>query len=108
MEAIRIIPSRHYDKRRKEYNSLAFQNTGNPPGVSIIGKECILQPETRHADTSQPIMEASQGNLPYWRFPTEILPCACRIEQETSTSGDICHYNIRGLSDRSPGISFSK
>ena len=44
--------------------------------------------------------EESDNPTIFWPFPANILPPCHRLEQENSTTGDICHYNILGLSKR--------
>lgn len=36
----------------------------------------------------------------FWRFSTDILPDGFRLVQETTLTGDVCHYNIKGLTDK--------
>jgi hypothetical protein len=36
----------------------------------------------------------------FWEFEASILPSGCELEQETSESGDDCHYNIVKLSEK--------
>lgn len=42
----------------------------------------------------------SQPPIVYWRFESNILPDGHTLEAEVSTTGDECHYNIGGLTDR--------
>jgi hypothetical protein len=35
-----------------------------------------------------------------WIFEYSILPKGCNLKQNSSDTGDECHYNIRNLSDR--------
>jgi len=36
----------------------------------------------------------------YWEFDTAIFPNPHRLEQQTTPSGDVCHFNIHGLSNK--------
>ena len=35
----------------------------------------------------------------FWRIPVDQLPDHAELEQETTDSGDTCHFNICGMSD---------
>jgi hypothetical protein len=35
----------------------------------------------------------------FWVFEESILHAGYRIEQQTAPTGDLCHYNIQGISD---------
>jgi len=35
----------------------------------------------------------------FWTFNRNILPSHCKLAQRTSISGDVCHYEIRNLSN---------
>jgi hypothetical protein len=101
MDAIRLLHRRHYDYRRRRFTSVAFKNSGENPGISIIDCDCILNNSNSICSHIRKFYQRTAGEPPiYWRFNTELLPNKIELEQENSASGDECHYNIRGLSDR--------
>lgn len=109
MEAIRLLHRRHYDYRRRRFTSVAFKNTGEDPGISIIDYECILNTSNSICSHIREYYQRTAGEPPiYWRFNTEILPAEIELEQEDSLSGDKCHYNIKGLHDKEARKFFKK
>lgn len=109
MDAIRLLHRRHYDYRRKRFTSVAFKNTGENPGISIIDCGCILNSNGSICSHIREYYQKTAGEPPiYWRFNTEILPPDIELVQEDSPSGDRCHYNIRGLTDKNARKFFKK
>lgn len=109
MEGIRILNKRHYDRRLQRFTSLAFNNTGDNPGISIISRECILLAGRTICEHIRKYYGGTASEPPiFWCFTTEILPTGYRLEQEDSLSGDTCHYNIKGLSDKQAKKLFMK
>ena len=101
MELIRLLNAKHYDPQRGKFTSLAFKNsTGG--GVSVVCAECVSKadvPICDHIAAYYP--ERVTGKPPiFWKFAVGILPEGWAIEQQTSESGDVCHYNIVNVSDR--------
>ena len=100
MELIRLVPKQHFDRTKRRFNRLAFRNSSDGSGISVIASECIerLSPSIcwhiRYFYS-----EVSRGPAIFWRFAAEILPTGCRLEQQDSATGDVCHYNIVNLSD---------
>jgi hypothetical protein len=101
MKFIRILNAIHYDPRKQRFTSLAFKNsTGG--GISVIHQECIL------AQNRTPCQHIEQFYLPptssqpplFWEFDEAALPTGFTAEQQTTASGDVCHYNLLGISDK--------
>lgn len=101
MAYIRLLNfSLHYSKELGRFKSPAFENTGKPPGISVIDLDCANLASgnvCRHCARYY----ASVAGTPiiFWVIPDQIVEDGCNLEQETTESGDVCHYNIRGLSD---------
>ena len=102
MRLIRIINVVHYDHRKQRFASLAFKNsTGG--GISVISQECILEQGRtvcHHIKTFYPPPTSSEPAI-FWALEENSLPTGYRLEQQPSTSSDICHYNIEGVADKS-------
>jgi hypothetical protein len=101
MKFIRILNAVHYDARKQRFTSLAFKNsTGG--GISVIHYECILaqnQTACRHIEQFYPPPTSSQPPI-FWIFDETRLPADFTAKQQTTQSGDICHYNLLGVSDK--------
>lgn len=101
MKFIRILNAIHYDPRKQRFTSLAFKNsTGG--GISVIHHECVLaqkQTPCRHIEHYYPPPTSSQPPI-FWEFDEAALPAGFTAEQQTTESGDVCHYNLVGVSDK--------
>lgn len=101
MKFVRILNLRHYDPRKKRFVSLAFKNsTGG--GISVIQRECVTaQNHTvcQHIERFYPPPTSSQPPI-YWEFDEAELPMGFVAEQQTTDSGDVCHHNLLGISDK--------
>lgn len=101
MDFVRLLNTKHFDPKRGKFTSLAFKNsTGG--GASVISTHCVAQsgiPICSHIDAYYP--ERITGRPPiFWDFPASILPIGWDLQQQTSETGDVCHHNIIGVSDR--------
>lgn len=101
MAYIRLLNfSLHYSKELGRFKSPAFENTGKPPGISVIDLDCA---NLASGDACQHCARyyAAISGIPiiFWQIPNQVTEDGCQVEQETTESGDVCHYNIRGLSD---------
>lgn len=100
MELVRLLSHRHFDPRKARFNSLAFKNTGQEPGISVINSDCIRATGASICEHIKTYYSGLAGEPAiYWVFSSETLPDGHTLEQETSSTGDICHYNIRGVPD---------
>jgi len=95
MGYIRLIHSRHYDRRKGRFTSPAFSISQNG-GVSIISRECIDGSERTvcaHIRKYYPERITGEPSI-FWEFSDEILPDGHRIEATASDFGDECHNDI--------------
>ena len=102
MIIVRILNALHFDPRKQRFTSLAFKNsTGG--GISVIHKECIQQQGNSVCEHIEQFYPPPTSSIPaiYWEFAEEQLPIGYQLEQQTSASGDHCHYNIEAISDKS-------
>lgn len=101
MKFIRILNAIHYDPRKQRFTSLAFKNsTGG--GISVIHQECVLaqnRTPCQHITRYYPPPTSSQPPI-FWEFDEAALPAGFTAEQQTTESGDVCHYNLLGISDK--------
>ncbi len=101
MKFIRIVNAIHYDPRKQRFASLAFKNsTGG--GISVVHLECVLAQNhspCQHIEKFYPPPTSSHP-LIFWEFDEALLPASFTAEQQTTQSGDICHYNLLGISDK--------
>ena len=98
MGVVRLIHGKHFDHHRKEFKSLAFKpSTGG--GTSVLCEDCIEQGGRSHCCHIRVYYDDGIAGNPaiYWRVPAEAYAPPRRIEQETTDSGDDCHYNIVDL-----------
>ncbi|MEZ4866283.1 MAG: hypothetical protein R3C14_33510 [Caldilineaceae bacterium] len=68
----------------------------------MIHHECVFaqnQTPCRHIKRYYPPPTSSQP-LIFWVFEEAILPAGFIAEQQTTESGDVCHYNLLGVSDK--------
>jgi hypothetical protein len=100
MEIFIIINKIHYDKRRRRFQSLVFKNsTGG--GISVFKNCADISGKSicQYIKEYYPPPVSSEPPI-FWLFDENILPTGYRLIQETRQSGDICHYNIHGLSNK--------
>jgi len=101
MNFIRILNALHYDPRKQRFASLAFKNsTGG--GISVIHQECVFaqnQTPCQHIERYYPPPTSSRPAI-FWVFDEAVLPAGFTAEQQTTQSGDVCHYNLLGVSDK--------
>jgi hypothetical protein len=100
MEWIRLIHIDHFDVRRQRFTSLAFKNSSDVSGASIIGLACV---DERGVEVCEHIAEFYAGTASdpaiFWVFDDAILPPDNLITQQDSPSGDKCHYNLLDVPD---------
>jgi len=101
MAWIRILHVRNFDKRKGRFTSVAFRNSSGEGGVSVISQRCV---EERGVDICEHIDEyyADVASVPpvYWVVSGEEVPQAAHFVQEDSPSGDKCHHNMMGCTDK--------
>jgi hypothetical protein len=109
MEFIRIIHQHHYDPDKKRFTSLAFKPSSDGSGISVIAANCIVQKGARICEHIEKYYKSVSGIPPiFWSFDSKILPERCEFIQQTSESGDVCHYNLVGLSAKEAGYIFKQ
>ncbi len=100
MGFIRIIHPKHYDPDTSRFRSLAFKPSSDG-GISVISRECIEQTGSSVCAHIAKFYASVLGDPPiFWEIPKAVLPPNCQFIQDPSDTGDDCHYNLIGLSDR--------
>jgi hypothetical protein len=99
MEYFRVLHARHFDSRRREFKSLAFRNSSDGTGVSVIQRECIDQHGHSWCEHIRVHYRTVASDPPiFWCLKCSVLPHGHRLVNDDS-DGDECHYVIDGVSD---------
>ncbi len=93
------IHPRDFNEETGWFNSTSFKPSSDGSGISVFDCECA----TRISGTVCEHLAryySNQTQLPgvYWLLPLAALPSGCIAEQETSTTGDECHHNLKNWS----------
>ncbi len=100
MGFIRIIHPKHYDPDSNRFRSLAFKPSSDG-GISVISRECIEQTGSSICGHIAKFYASVLGDPPiFWEIPEAVLPPTGQFIQAPSDTGDDCHHNLVGLSDR--------
>ena len=103
MELARILHPWHYDRNRKRFQSTCFRNYGD--SISLIDIDCIRERVGESGVCpyiSEYYEKASGEPVVYWTLDQEYLEqrYGASFQSSVSTSGDPCHVDLRGLSNR--------
>src|SRR5438552_10216559 len=99
MEYIRLIHWRYWDRRKKNFQSLAFQNSSESKAVSVVDRECTERHEREICTRLNGFYAKYSPCFAIWIFDAELLPEGAKFTSEPSDSGDECHRNLRGLTN---------
>src|SRR4051794_40270187 len=101
MELVRFAHPQHFSPENGQYKDLAFTNSRKRGGISVIDKGCAVDASPNLCEhLTHYYDERTTGDPPvFFIFNEEELPSNYRLEQHTSASGDICHYNIQDVSN---------
>ena len=100
-EILRLMHPKRYVPRKRRYASIAFRNsTGG--GVSVVSSDCIAANDTHPCTHIRRYYSDDVcGDPPvFWRIPVSSLPAGVSLVQQTTESGDKCHHNIVGITDK--------
>ena len=106
---IRIIHHLKYIPKLGRFGSNVFANLKG--GISIVDLDCVRETGRSacgHVKKYYPSAIPSPKPPILWIFNSEILPSSCKVEREMSTTGDVCHYNIKELSNNQAKKVFSR
>lgn len=98
-EYVRLLHPRYYSKEKKRFESLAFRNFED--GVSLVDPICGGHTSGGLCTHLAQFYPDISGIPPvYWRIPISEFPAGVTFRNETSTSGDECHWVVEGISDQ--------
>jgi hypothetical protein len=98
MEYIRLLHPKNYDHELQRFNDLCFKKLDG--GVSVVHRECIEQ----GGGIVCTHLRVHYNNLPMeppvcFCFQDRDIPQGGTVHTIPSTTGDLCHREIRDLSD---------
>ena len=101
MEAVRFFTKHQWDNRLGRFSSVAFRNSSNNTGISVIDRKCAIDcNRTICAHILAYYSPPAEHPIIFWSFDKSLLPSEVVVQQSNSSSGDICHYNIIGFTDK--------
>ena len=104
MPILRIIHLRNYNSHKRRFQKTVFTNSSGDGGISVVDILCIG--EVRSCEHIHKYYTDTAGSpIIYWQIEFNDLiqhctPTLISIQQATSHTGDECHYNIQGVSDK--------
>ena len=100
-EILRLMHPQRYLPGKRRFASVAFKNSACG-GVSVIDVECIDDREVGPCEHIREFYDERVCGQPpvFWRIPVDTLPDGCSLEQQTTETGDHCHHNIVGITDK--------
>ena len=110
MEVVRLIRISEWIEKEQRFGSPGFSVSNSDGGISVIKCSCVAE---RNAPICKHIRDFYQksttGDPPvYWKFDTDIIPESIELKQKTTDSGDVCHFNITGISQNKARKFFKK
>jgi hypothetical protein len=101
MDFIRVIHQKHYDPDKGRFTRLAFRPSSDGSGISVFEKGCALRASHSICEHIERFYLSITGDPPiFWEIPHQKLPEKCQFVQTTSPTGDACHHNIVGLTEK--------
>lgn len=80
---------------------MAFKNSSGDSGISVISLPCVEKNGKGVCEHIQLYYKSTVASpVMSWIFEDDILPDGCELEQNTSESGDECHYNIKKITNK--------
>lgn len=101
MEYVRLLSNLHWDPKLNEFSSLAFKNSSDGSGISVINSQCAVQESKdfcSHVVKYYPVLSDAW----LFKFEDEFI---IGIESNAKfipddSEGDKCHYNLKGIKDK--------
>ena len=101
MGFVRVISQKHFDPKKKRFQSLAFKPSSTDGGISVFDQDCAIQVSGNLCTHIQKFYSQVAGDPPiFWKIPESILPADISITQSVSSSGDQCHFNIGQITEK--------
>jgi len=114
MELVRILHPDEYEPAKRRFKGSAFEPYVDLDDISVFEENCAVGASLticRHVDIFYPetVPPATPPSAFYlWKFSKAALPPGCNVTQKNSESGDVCHYNISGLTKKAAMKWFKK
>lgn len=100
MRYIRLVHPKHYDARTRKFKNLAFKNSSDGSGASVILEACGAAASGSICAHIRRHYPGIGGEPPvFWPFDDSVLPAGHVIEQDTSDAGDDCHHVVKGVTN---------
>lgn len=101
MAFIRVIHPKHYDPRKKRFQSPAFKPS-KANKISVFEEECAIQASGSKCAHIRKFYPTVTGEPPiFWEVPSSTFgKQGCHCEQIISDTGDPCHHNIMGIPEK--------
>jgi hypothetical protein len=101
MDYIRWLHQDEFLHNHGRFPSTVFRNLGG--SLSLVDSECVAANGISICDHARKYYRDTNtvGEPPiFWRFDGEILPNPRCVEEQPTKSGDKCHRNIYGITDK--------
>ena len=103
MRFVRVIHPTHIDSEYKRATNLAFKNSSKERGggISTFEYDCAIRASgsvCQHIKNYYP-SPISGDPILYWIIPDDPIFNDSEWKPKVSAAGDICHYNLEGLSN---------
>lgn len=96
MDLLRLVPRRYFEQHLGRFSSLSFSEQDG--GISVVAVSCARERSVSLCEHIYRYYPSFADRPPiFLRFVTDSPPASAEVVQEDSTTGDICHYNIRGI-----------
>ena len=100
-ECILYIPISKYEPGKGRFRSECMENSSDDSGLSVVSLPCVSNKASNPCDHGRAYYPNIAGDAPiFFVFvPSEIFG-ECSLEEVPSDSGDDCHRNLKGVSDK--------
>ncbi len=100
MEFVLLLHVADYDETLGRFRSSCFENSSDGSGISIVDARCAERTTGSVCDHAIRYYSGVSWNPPiFWRFEESELPPDRELEYAPSDTGDVCHVNVKGISD---------
>ena len=108
----RAIHPDDYDIERGRFKSISFKpyiENGTDLGISVFDSNCGIETSGSLCAHTARYYSARTGDPAiYWQIPDNDIPSGCGIESNPSSTGDNCHRDIIGWSQKESGAYIKK
>lgn len=102
-EYTRVIHPNDYDSEKGRFKSISFKPSSDG-GISVFKTECGIRSNGTICSHIARYYDARTGNPAiYWEIPSTDIPSECQFKQTPSSTGDGCHLDILGWTEKESG-----